>query len=162
MLADALSRASLNDTSNSNELVEEQVCSISQDLPLSIEKKEEFIMETQVDPEMQLLVKYIQEGWPRSKSSVPGLIRPYYTFHDELSTADSLVFKGERLVVPKKLRAMVMDKIYYSHLGIQKCKLRAREVVYWPNINKEIEDLMENCNACSRYKKANPKEPMLL
>ena len=46
LLADALSRASLIDTSNSKELIEEHVCSISQDLPLSIERKEEFIQET--------------------------------------------------------------------------------------------------------------------
>lgn len=162
LLADALSRSPLNDTSNADELLEMQVCTISQDLPISVEKKQEFVNETRNDPEMQLLAKFITNGWPHNKDNVPSTIKAYHTFHEELSIIDNLIFKGERLIVPKNLRKMILDKIHYCHLGIQKSKLRAREIVYWPGMNTEIETLVGNCAACSRYANSNIKEPLMV
>lgn len=162
LLADALSRSHLEETSNTNELLEAHVCMIMENLPISIERKEEFVKETQNDPEMKLLTKFIVNGWPLDKTKLPDLIKPYHTFNDELAVIEGLIFKGERLVVPRKLRKIVLNKIHYCHLGIQKCKLRAREIVYWPNMNKDISDLIEKCHACCIYKNANVKEPMIL
>ena len=161
-LADALSRAYLNETkSNIQDDIEAQVCLIEENLPVTIERKQEFINESQKDEEIQLLIKFINLGWPPSKKMIPNLIKPYYTFVDELSVIQGLVFKGERLVVPKMLRKLVLKNIHYCHLGIEKCKLLAREAVYWPNLNKEIEDIVSNCEACNKYKKLDNKEPMM-
>ena len=77
---------------------------------------------------MQLLIEYIEKSLPFQKSLLPDLIKPYYTFSDELTVINGLIFKCNRLVVPKALRKEMLSKIHYHHLGIEKCKNGAREV----------------------------------
>ena len=38
----------------------------------------------------------------------------------------------------------------------------ARELVFWPGINKDIESVVKNCSVCAEYRCKNVKEPMLL
>ena len=41
----------------------------------------------------------------------------YWSFKEELSVQDGLLFKCVRLVVPRPLRAEVLDEIHGAHLG---------------------------------------------
>ena len=117
--------------------------------------------ETENDKEMQLLVKYIRDGWIKSKNKVPVETRQYFNYADELSVINGLIFKNSRIVVPKSLRKEMLKLLYYNHLGIEKCKNRAKEILFWPMMSKEIKDGVENCNICMKYKKAHVKKPLL-
>ena len=45
---------------------------------------------------------------------------------------------------------------------MNKCKLRAKETVYWPGLNEQWEDLVLNCELCLKYSTAKCKlEPSL-
>ncbi|CAK1597693.1 unnamed protein product [Parnassius mnemosyne] len=55
----------------------------------------------------------------------------------------------------------MIKKIHLGHLGIEKCKLRAREIIYWPNMNTQLEDYLSHCQACLTYKNQNCKEPLM-
>ena len=46
---------------------------------------------------------------------------------DELSVQDGLIFKGERVVVPKAARSGLLKSIHNSHLGVNGCLNIARE-----------------------------------
>lgn len=46
-------------------------------------------------------------------------------------------------------------------MGIEKTILRAQGHVYWPFINKEIEDLVRNCPACLTYQNSNQKDMLV-
>ena len=37
----------------------------------------------------------IQTGWPEEKQELPVVLAPYFSFRDDLSVYDGLVFKGE-------------------------------------------------------------------
>ncbi|GAA6111806.1 uncharacterized protein K02A2.6-like, partial [Tachysurus ichikawai] len=39
---------------------------------------------------------------------------------------------------------------------------RAREAIYWPNIKKDIEEMIEKCDICLRHHYKQVKEPMLV
>ena len=55
-----------------------------------------------------------------------------------------------------------MKQIHKGHLGLNKCKLRAKETVYWPGLNNELEDLVLNCHLCLKYSNEKCKlEPSL-
>lgn len=161
LLADALSRNYLTVETQKDAEVEAQVFLLLESFPISIEKKQEFQKVTHEDDEMQMLIKYIQEGWPNESQKIPNVLRPYHTFADELCVINGLIFKGDRIVVPRKLRKDLLNKIHYCHLGVEKCKNRAREIVYWPGMNQQIENIVNSCDSCMRYKKANSKESLL-
>ena len=78
----------------------------------------------------------------------------------ESPTADGLLFKGTRLIVPKALKPEMLRQIHKSHLGIVKCRQRAREVLFWPGMSLDIEQMITNCSVCAEYAKKQPSEPL--
>ena len=48
-----------------------------------------------------------------------------------------------------------------SHLGIEKCKRRARNVLFWRGMNSQIQDTVSNYSICNRYQRRNTKELLL-
>ena len=69
--------------------------------------------------------------------------------------------KGDRLVIPKSLRKDMLHQVHYSHLGIEKCKQRAHDIIFWPGICSEIEKLIQGCPVCQEKQDANAKKPLL-
>ena len=53
-----------------------------------------------------------------------------------------------------------MGKIHEGHQGITKCRERAKQSVWWPGLSKQIEDLVEKCDKCSKERQ-NRFEPMI-
>ena len=51
--------------------------------------------------------------------------------------------------------------IHVSHIGIQGCSRRAREVLYWPGMNRDIENSIAQCNVCNSQAREQTKEPMI-
>ena len=47
-----------------------------------------------------------------------------------MSVVEDIVYKGSKIVIPKSLRKEMLKKIHAGHLGIEKCRKRAREVMY--------------------------------
>lgn len=55
----------------------------------------------------------------------------------------------------------MLNKIHESHLGIVKCKARARDILYWPGMNTEIEEMVSQCAVCSKHQSSNQKELLI-
>ena len=54
----------------------------------------------------------------------------------------------------------MLSIIHGNHLGIEKCKQRARDVLYWPGMNEQIENLVKRCETCQTFRSCQRKEPM--
>ncbi|XP_054260010.1 uncharacterized protein K02A2.6-like [Macrosteles quadrilineatus] len=76
-------------------------------------------------------------------------------------TGQRLNVTGTAIVIPVSLRAEMLKRLHYPHLGVTKTQLRARNVIYWPNINNQIEDVVSKCETCAVNARSNFKEPML-
>lgn len=68
---------------------------------------------------------------------------------------------GHKLVIPSSLRKYFLEKVHETHSGIEKCKLKARQSIYWPNINSDIESFVGHCHVCIKYSNNNAKLPMI-
>ena len=77
-----------------------------------------------------------------------------------LSVVDDLLMYDDRLVIPRGMRLQILDCIHTGHLGITKCRSRARTSVWWPGLSKQIEDLMAQCVTCAKDRPM-PKEPLI-
>ncbi|EZA62194.1 hypothetical protein X777_02820 [Ooceraea biroi] len=73
---------------------------------------------------------------------------------------NGLLFKNDCVVVPKQLRPDIVDRLHYNHLGIEKTKARAREIVFWPSMSKQIQEKIANCKTCLRFQRSNNKETL--
>ena len=43
---------------------------------------------------------------------------------------DGIILKGTRIVIPAKKYEALLKLIHEGHLGLNKCKLHAKEIVY--------------------------------
>ena len=86
--------------------------------------------------------------------------KEYLPFRDELSAIGKLVLRGTRIVIPKALREQCLTLGHDGHPGIVSMKRRLRSVVYWPGIDKEIEDVCKACFGCQLVSQPTKPEPM--
>lgn len=160
LIADALSRSHLKE---SEEDIDPKlhILEVIIESAMSKNRKQEFIIETEKDKEMQVLLKLIREGWPAEIKDVPNEAKAYHTYHGELYEYEGMIFKKECVVVPNILRRKILDCLHYNHMGTEKTKNRAREIVYWPGMNKDIEEKIKNCKACLKFQNNNQKETLM-
>ena len=124
-------------------------------------KLDQIKQETTKDPTLKQLKETIVAGWPDKRRDLPKQLQPYWAFRDELSVEDSLVLKGERVIIPSCLTPSILSKLHEGHQGVEKSKLRAKDCVYWVNINKDLEDTVAQCHICQQHKKSQMRETLL-
>jgi len=107
----------------------------------------------------QKLKKQIIEGFPERKSQLDENLAEYWNVREELFISDDqFIMKGNRLLIPKKLRPKILKEIHAGHRGREACKARARLVVYWPRIDHDIDVMCQSCEKCVYDRPSNPAE----
>ena len=157
---DALSRAPLKVTSKLDHHIKAHVDGIVSVLQVTDEKLEEIKVETQKDKTMISLQNTIMQGWPNERSSTPHELYPYWNIRDELSAYQGLVLKGSKIVIPPTMRKEILTKIHAGHQGRDKCKQRARQVVFRPRSNSDINNMVDTCETCQRHQHNYQKESL--
>lgn len=161
LVADALSRVGNAPCDHkSEEQLNFTVCSLISNFPMSDRAFEEFVEETKKDVVIQDVINQVQEGWLSEHQTVTRL-KPYYLIREELWVSHGLLWRGERVIVPSTMRPKLKKLIHEGHLGIVKCRLRARQSFFWPSMNAEIEDIVSKCETCQEYQNRQPREPLL-
>ena len=77
---------------------------------------------------------------------------------EELTMEDGLILKGTRIVIPDKNCEAILKLIHEGHLVLNKCKLQAKETVYWPGLNDQLEKPVLNWELCLKYSHSKCKQ----
>ena len=56
--------------------------------------------------------------------------------------------KNSKVLIPETLKQKYLMQIHQGHQGIEACRSRAREFVFWININNDLKELVEKCDIC--------------
>ena len=166
IIADTLFRAYLTDEDSSqnsqmDDELEGYVHTVVNRIPASAEGLEQIRKETASDETMKTLTATIRRGWPESRKQVPNDIQDFWNYRDELSEVEGILLKQDKIIIPPNLRVKMLEKIHQSHFGMEKCKRRARDIMFWPRMNQQIETVVSKCDTCQEYQMSNPKEPMV-
>ena len=127
------------------------VHSLVKNLDLIVASKSLMQGATTTDNCLTMLQQLTQSGWPSERRTVPEAVRPYWNVRDQVHEAEGLMFLGEKLIVPESMRKKMLALFHESHQGIEKSKARAREVMYWPGMSRDIEDTITRCSKCAEW-----------
>ena len=148
VIADSLSRVTPLEFQDSN--AEKYILAVNFLQYSSIEERErdEVLHETNKDKELQSLKHYISTGWPAKRSQIPVSLHPYWNFRDELTVENGILMKNSKVLIPETLKQKYLKQIHQGHQGIEACRSRAREFIFWVNINSDLKEMVEKCDIC--------------
>ena len=55
----------------------------------------------------------------------------------------------------------MLSRIHLGHMGMENSKERARDILFWPGMSKQIDEMIGKCPICLENRRSNTKEPML-
>ena len=162
LVSDILSRShlSLSQPEFTEDSLIYHVHSVLSNLPISETCLKQFQLETKNDPILQTFITYTTHEW-LEKHLIPTDLLPYYTHRSDIRLCEGIILKNERIIVPTTLRAEMKSLIHQGHLGIENCKKRARQSLFWPLMNSEIEDMIKRCPTCLTFRNRQPSEPII-
>ena len=68
---------------------------------------------------------------------------------------------GSRIIIPLELQQDILHRLHEGHQGITKCRLRAKESVWWLHLSKQLEDLIQKCPVCCK-EQLQSMEPLIV
>ena len=107
---------------------------------------------TATDQSLTVLGEIILKGWPNQNDGIPMEALPYFNYRDELTIQDGIIlYRGDRIVVPKALRQDMENRVHAGHLWIISCLRLARDLIYWPGMSAEIRQHVKTCGTGATY-----------
>uniref|UniRef100_A0A182YS55 RNA-directed DNA polymerase n=1 Tax=Anopheles stephensi TaxID=30069 RepID=A0A182YS55_ANOST len=118
-----------------------------QQLPI---KAEQIARETRKDQHLGKILKDLEMGRDLQQTGYKAPEAKYTT------VANCLLFE-HRVVIPDIFRSAILQDLHVAHIGVVKMKSLATSYVYWPGIDKDIEQLAKSCHECAQTASASPK-----
>ena len=87
-------------------------------------------------------------------------LKPFFNRRLELSTQDGVLLWGNRVVVPPPGRDLILQELHACHRGTARMKTLARMFVWWPCLDKDIEQFVYACSVCQSQRPAPPPVPI--
>ncbi|CAB3244064.1 unnamed protein product [Arctia plantaginis] len=114
--------------------------------------------ETNKNVLLSRIVGYVKFGWP----SVPSCEaeKPYFVRKNDLTVDFSCLIYKYRIVIPASLQGKVLHELHQGHLGVNKMKTLARNYVYWPNLDMDLENVCRSCEPCRTVRDAPPRDTL--
>ena len=114
--------------------------------------------ETIKDTTLATVYQYVMEGWPHKAQEEA--LKPYYQRKNQLATDQGCLLWGLRVIIPPTLQAEMLNELHATHPGVVKMKALARSIVWWPNLDKDIEDVVTSCRSCAAHRSLPPVAPL--
>ena len=99
-------------------------------LPVSDQHLQQIRTHIHQDSSLQSLIGVILSGWPERKEDTPLCIWDYWPITEELTFQNGV---RHRVVITKAMHPEMLLCIHASHLGVESCLRKARDIVYWPH-----------------------------
>lgn len=115
--------------------------------------------ETRRDPILSRVVDCISNG---TLNNIAGAnFTPFREKYTQLTVEYGCILWGYRTIIPDKLKEKVLNELHRSHLGIVKTKALARSYIWWPGLDKDIENLIKNCLPCQKLQSSPEKSSLI-
>lgn len=102
--------------------------------------------ETEKDIILKKVKFFILNGWP-NEIDIPEVL-PYFRKRESLSLNKECIMWSNRVVIPAKLQESVLKALHQGHSGTVQTKMLARGYLWYPSLDKDIERVVAECEAC--------------
>ena len=114
---------------------------------------------TRYDPVLSQVHEFILRGWPHDAGDNVKF-STYRSKKDELSIQDGVILWGARVVIPGQGRGRMLEQLHVGHPGASRMKALARSYIWYPGMDKDIEDMVASCDVCQQHRKVPAAAPL--
>ena len=82
--------------------------------------------------------------------------KKYKTSSPAYSICDEVLLYAGRVVMPVVLQRRILKEFHQGHPGVGRMKALMRSYTHWPNMDKDIEQVVKTCKGCQLAAKAPP------
>ena len=105
-------------------------------------------------------------SFAEDKSTELPQLKEFHSPKDRLCMVKGLIMYGfegniPRVLIPKSLRGQVTKNLHAANQGSTSMLARARQTVYWPGLDHDINQHCETCLQCRENAPSKPKEPLI-
>ncbi|XP_037928777.1 uncharacterized protein K02A2.6-like [Teleopsis dalmanni] len=125
---------------------------------LSIDFKD-IARETRRDPILSKVCDAVRKGTVKTLKDEK--FTAFTSKDTELTVDQECLLWGYRVIIPLKLRTSILQSLHESHLGIVKTKSLARSFVWWPKLDRDIENLIKSCLPCQKLLPSPEKSKLI-
>ena len=104
---------------------------------------------TAQDNQLTRLSCYINTGFPCDKKNLPKDLHEFWPHRETLSVESGLI-------VPREMRPEMLQYIHEGHQGKERCLLQVRNIVFWPKMTYDVQELIERCIICQEHGRSQP------
>ena len=97
---------------------------------------------TRNDPVLSAVMDLIVRCLPAGEDAN---LKPFLGKWVELSVQSGCLLWGRRVIIPLSLQTKVLQQLHARHSGIVRMKEIARSYFWWPNMDKQIEEIAKSC-----------------
>ncbi|XP_064469911.1 uncharacterized protein K02A2.6-like [Ornithodoros turicata] len=112
-------------------------------LPITVEDIAEATRQSTL---LARVAEAVSEGWP---TNVDADVKPYHVRRTELTLHKGCLLWGLRTVIPPKFRNSLLSILHEGHVGQTKMKMLARSYLWWPGLDRDIEEQVKSCGPCA-------------
>ena len=84
----------------------------------------------------------------------------YKAVKEELWVVGQVVMRGAHIVMPQSLWKQTIMLVHEGHQGMVRTKARLQEKVWWPQVDKQVEDAIRSCHPCQLVGPRAKPEPL--
>lgn len=118
--------------------------------------------DTMSDAILSCVMEMVSTGrFPAAKDTGEEL-SPYILRRHDLTIQQGCLMWGVRVIVPPKLRVLVLEELHGAHPGVVRMKSLAHSYVWWPGIDSQTELQVKSCHSCQQVQKDPALAPLQL
>ena len=112
---------------------------------------------TNNDPLLACVRDMVQKRWINTSEEQ---LKPFQHCQNELSVHAGCIFLGSRISIPSAGRQKILELLHLGHPGITRMKGLARNSVWWPGMNSDLEEKVKSCMSCQQNQKTPEVAPL--
>ena len=87
-------------------------------------------------------------------------LRDYKDCFLELSIQEGAILRGDKIIIPKSLRAGVLEAAHQGHPGKESMTRQMRQLCWWPGVSSDIREFAQTCLPCTARVVRNKTVPI--
>ena len=79
---------------------------------------------------------------------------------NDLYQLDGVPINGNKILIPRPLRAEVLESLHAAHQGVTGMQAHARQRLFWPGLDASLRLTRSQCKPCNEMAKSQPRQPL--